>query len=66
LNFIGRPSYPTAGNHFINGTIRKGELYVKGFTAKLKCPHGNREDTHGAEAVTEVASDEEGGDRKDH
>jgi hypothetical protein len=24
-------------------------------TAKLKCPHGTGEDTHGAEAVTEVA-----------
>jgi hypothetical protein len=35
-------------------------------TAKLKCPHGNGEDTHGAEAVTEVASDEDGGGRKDH
>jgi len=29
-------------------------------TAKLKCPHGTGEDTHGAEAVTEVASDEDG------
>jgi hypothetical protein len=35
-------------------------------TAKLKCPHGNGEDTHGAEAVTEVASDEDGGGREDH
>jgi hypothetical protein len=35
-------------------------------TAKLKCPHGTGEDTHGAEAVTEVASDEDGGGREDH
>src|SRR4030042_5586638 len=35
-------------------------------TAKLKCPHGTGEDTHGAEAVTEMASDEDGGGRKDH
>jgi hypothetical protein len=26
-------------------------------TAKLKCPHGDRKDTHGAEAVAEVAFD---------
>jgi hypothetical protein len=35
-------------------------------TAKLKCPHGNGENTHGAEAVTEVASDEDGRGREDH
>jgi len=35
-------------------------------TAKLKCPHGTGEDTHGAEAVREVASDEDGGGREDH
>jgi hypothetical protein len=35
-------------------------------TAKLKCPHGTGEDTHGAEAVTEVASDEDGRGREDH
>jgi hypothetical protein len=35
-------------------------------TAKLKCPHGNGKDTHGAEAVTEVASNEDGGGREDH
>ena len=35
-------------------------------TAKLKCPHGTGEDTNGAEAVTEVASDEDGGGREDH
>jgi len=35
-------------------------------TAKLKCPHGNGEDTHGAEVVTEVASDEDGGGGEDH
>ena len=35
-------------------------------TAKLKCPHGKGEDTHGAEAVTEVASNEDGGGREDH
>jgi hypothetical protein len=35
-------------------------------TAKLKCPHGNGEDTYEAEAVTEVASDEDGGGREDH
>jgi hypothetical protein len=35
-------------------------------TAKLKCPHGTGEDTHGAEAVTEVASDEDGGGGEDH
>jgi hypothetical protein len=26
-------------------------------TAKLKCPHGDGKDTHGAEAVAEVAFD---------
>ena len=35
-------------------------------TAKLKCPHGTGEDTHGAEAVSEVASDADGGGRQDH
>ena len=30
-------------------------------TAKLKCLHGTGEDTHGAEAVTEGASGEDGG-----
>jgi len=35
-------------------------------TAKLKCPHGRGEDTDGAEAVTEMASDEDGGGREDH
>ena len=35
-------------------------------TAKLKCPHGRGEDTDGTEAVTEVASHEDGGGRKDH
>ena len=35
-------------------------------TAQLKCPHGNGEDTHGREAVTEVAFDQDGGGRQDH
>ncbi len=35
-------------------------------TAKLKCPHGKGENTHGAEGVKEVASDEDGGGREDH
>jgi hypothetical protein len=35
-------------------------------TAKLKCPHGNGEDTDEAETVTEVAPDEDGGGREDH
>ena len=35
-------------------------------TAKLKCPHGVREDTHGAEAVTGVVSHRAGEDRKDY
>jgi hypothetical protein len=35
-------------------------------TAKSKCPHATGEDTYGAEAVTEVASDEDGGGREDH
>jgi hypothetical protein len=30
-------------------------------TAKLKCPHGDGKDINGAEAVTEVAFDEDGG-----
>jgi hypothetical protein len=30
-------------------------------TAKLKCPHGNGKHTYGAEAVAEVAFDEDGG-----
>jgi hypothetical protein len=29
-------------------------------TAKLKCPHGNGKYTHGAEAVAEVAFDQDG------
>jgi hypothetical protein len=29
-------------------------------TAKLKCPHGKGKDTHGAEAVAEVAFDQDG------
>ncbi len=33
-------------------------------TAKLKCPHGDGKDTHGAEAVTEVAFHGDGGGRK--
>ena len=35
-------------------------------TAKLKCPHGTGEDTHGAEAAKEVASDEDGRGRTYH
>jgi hypothetical protein len=34
--------------------------------AKLKYPYGTGEDTHGTEAVTEVASDEDGRGREDH
>jgi hypothetical protein len=33
---------------------------------RLKCPHGTGEDTHGAEAVKKVASDEDGRGRKYH
>ena len=36
------------------------------FTAQLKCPHGNGENTHGREAVTEVAFNQAGGSRQDH
>jgi hypothetical protein len=43
----------------------KQRQYVP-LTATRKCPHGNGEDTHGAEAVTEVASDEDGRGREDH
>ena len=32
----------------------------------LKCPHGNGEDTHGAEGIKEVASNGAGQGRKDH
>jgi len=35
-------------------------------TARLQCPHGTGEDTDGAEAVTAVACDEDGGGREDH
>jgi hypothetical protein len=35
-------------------------------TAELKCPHGRGKDTIESEAVTEVASHEDGGGRKDH
>jgi hypothetical protein len=34
--------------------------------AKLKCPHGNGEDTYGAEGVKEVASNGAGEGRKGH
>jgi hypothetical protein len=30
-------------------------------TAKLKCPHGDGKDINGAEAVTEVAFNKDGG-----
>ena len=35
-------------------------------TATLKCPHGTGEDTHGAEAATAVACDEDVRGRQDH
>jgi hypothetical protein len=35
-------------------------------TAELKCPHGRGKDTIESEAVTEVASHEDGGGREDH
>jgi len=35
-------------------------------TAELKCPHGRGKDLIESEAVTEVASHEDGGGREDH
>ena len=35
-------------------------------TAELKCPYGRGKDFIKSEAVTEVASHEDGGGRKDH
>jgi hypothetical protein len=40
-----------------------GKVKMSPLTAKLKCPHGTGEDAQGAEAVTELASDENGGGR---
>jgi hypothetical protein len=42
------------------------KVIMSPLTAELKCPHGTGEDTYGAEAVTEVASDEEGEGRLSH
>ena len=33
---------------------------------ELKCPRGTGENSHGAEAVTEMVFNEEGGAREDH
>jgi hypothetical protein len=37
------------------------KVIMSPLTAKLKCPHGNGKHTHGAEAVAEVAFDQDGG-----
>ncbi len=36
------------------------KVIMSPLTAKLKCPHGTGKDTHGAEAVAEVAFDQDG------
>jgi hypothetical protein len=51
-------------NKIFSSCVSKVEMLP--LTAGLKCLHETREDAHRAEAVTEVASDEEGGGMKDH
>ncbi len=41
------------------------KVIMSPLTAKLKCPHGTRENTHGAEGVTEVTGDGAGDGEKD-
>jgi hypothetical protein len=41
------------------GCVSKVEMSP--LTAELKCPQGTGEETHRAEVVTEVASEEDGG-----
>jgi hypothetical protein len=38
------------------------KVIMSPLTAKLKCPHGNGKDTHGTEAVAEVAFSQAGGE----
>jgi len=47
---------------FVNNFKEKcvSKVIMSPLTAKLKCPHGNGKHTHGAEAVTEVAFDQDG------
>jgi len=49
--------------HFFVGCVSK--VIMSPLTATLKCPHGDRDDTHGAEAVAEVAFDQDGGRDED-
>ena len=42
------------------------KVIMSPLTAKLKCPHGDRKDTHGAEAVTEVAFNQDGRGQEDY
>ena len=37
------------------------KVIMSPLTATLKCPHGDGKHTHGAEAVAEVAFDQDGG-----
>jgi len=43
------------------GMGRVSKVIMSPLTAKLKCPHGDRRGIHGAEGVTEVAFDQDGG-----
>jgi len=36
------------------------KVIISPLTTKLKCPHGNGKHTHGAEAVAEVAFNQDG------
>jgi hypothetical protein len=45
-------------NEYFKQCVSK--VIMSPLTAKLKCPHGNGKDTHGAEAVAEVAFDQDG------
>jgi hypothetical protein len=53
-------------------SVKKGirdcvsKVIMSPITAELKCPHGRGKDTIESEAVTEVASHEDGGGREDH
>jgi hypothetical protein len=45
----------------IIGSKCVSKVIMSPLTAKLKCPHGDRRGIHGAEGVTEVAFDQDGG-----
>ena len=65
--FVSRRILHSYGNP-VNSLFAKcvSKVKMSPITAELKCPHGRGKDTIGSEAVTGVASHEDGGGRADH